>query len=308
MNVSGAPGWKKLGLVFRPSGDVPWRLSHAATPTVEVLGDSLVRVYITSRDAANRSHISSLELDVRTPHAVRNLSSEPLVAPGPPGTFDDSGAAMGCLVAEGRRRWLYYLGWNLSDKSVPWRNSIGLAVSDGDAPHFKKVSNRPVLGRSDVDPHSLSYPWILREGSRWRMWYGSNLAWGAAPETMQHVIKYAESTDGMSWDRRGRIAVPLAADRQEFAVARPSVIKDRDLYRMWYSRRSPEYRIGYAESADGDAWTRHDDLAGIEPSPGSWDGTTIEYACVFDAAGDRYMLYNGDDYGRTGFGLAVRTK
>jgi hypothetical protein len=140
------------------------------------------------------------------------------------------------------------------------------------------------------------------------MWYGSNLAWGAAPETMQHVIKYAESTDGISWDRAGRIAVPLAGDGREFAVARPNVIRERDRYRMWYSRRTPDYRIGYAESPDGNAWTRRDELAGIEPSPGSWDGRTIEYACVFDAAGDRYMLYNGDDYGRAGFGLAVRVR
>jgi hypothetical protein len=29
------------------------------------------------------------------------------------------------------------------------------------------------------------------------------------------------------------------------------------------------------------------------------------YPCVFDAAGGRYMLYNGDGHGRTGFGLAV---
>jgi hypothetical protein len=300
--------WKKLGLVFQPSGDVPWRLSHAATPTAEVLADSLVRVYFTSRDAANRSHISSLEIDVRAPRKIRNLSREPLVVPGPPGSFDEHGAAMGCLIVDGRRRWLYYLGWSLSDKSVPWRNSIGLAVSEGDAADFTKVTDRPVLGRSEVDPHSLSYPWILREGVRWRMWYGSNLAWGAAAETMQHVIKYAESADGISWDRTGRIAVPLAGDGREFAVARPNVIRERDRYRMWYSRRTPDYRIGYAESPDGNAWTRRDELAGIEPSPGSWDGRTLEYACVFDAAGDRYMLYNGDDYGRAGFGLAVRVR
>src|SRR5205823_1649249 len=125
--LSGERGerWKKLGFVFRPSGDTPWRVSHAATPTAEVLGGTLVRVYFTSRDRANRSHISYVELDLKAPSVVKRIAAEPLVAPGPPGTFDDSGAAMGCLVKDGNRRFLYYVGWNLSD-TVPWRNSAGL--------------------------------------------------------------------------------------------------------------------------------------------------------------------------------------
>ena len=29
------------------------------------------------------------------------------------------------------------------------------------------------------------------------------------------------------------------------------------------------------------------------------------YPYVFDHAGNRYMLYNGNGYGRTGFGMAI---
>jgi len=31
----------------------------------------------------------------------------------------------------------------------------------------------------------------------------------------------------------------------------------------------------------------------------------VEYPCMIDYRGRRYMLYNGNDYGRTGVGLAV---
>jgi hypothetical protein len=31
----------------------------------------------------------------------------------------------------------------------------------------------------------------------------------------------------------------------------------------------------------------------------------IEYSFIFDHAGQRYMLYNGNGYGKTGIGLAV---
>jgi hypothetical protein len=31
----------------------------------------------------------------------------------------------------------------------------------------------------------------------------------------------------------------------------------------------------------------------------------VEYACVFDFAGSRHMLYNGNGFGATGIGRAV---
>ncbi len=92
----------------------------------------------------------------------------------------------------------------------------------------------------------------------------------------------------------------------EHAFGRPCVLKDRDGgYRMWYSVPRANYRIGYAESADGIVWHRRDADAGIEPSASGWDAGMIEYPAVFDLEGRRYMLYNGDDYGRTGIGLAI---
>jgi hypothetical protein len=73
---------------------------------------------------------------------------------------------------------------------------------------------------------------------------------------------------------------------------------------MWYSCRGKSYRIGYAESEDGRQWQRLDALAGIDVSPSGWDSEMIEYPFVFDHNGQRYMLYNGNGYGKTGFGLA----
>jgi hypothetical protein len=98
-------------------------------------------------------------------------------------------------------------------------------------------------------------------------------------------------------------------NEREHAIARPCVVRDRDMYRMWYAYRGDRYRIGYAESSDGVVWTRLDEQAGIDVSPGEWDGDMVEYPVVVDANGRRLMLYNGDDYGRTGIGVAemVRT-
>ena len=275
--------------------------THAATPTAEILDGTYVRVYFTTRDSANRSHIGCLELDLREPSKILRLSEEPLLAPGARGAPDQDGAAMGCVVVESGVRRLYYVRWRL-DEAVPWRNTIGVAVSRGDSLDFDKQPD-PVVRLDDRDPHSVSYPWVLRAGAQWHMWYGSNLAWGRTTDSMQHVVKHASSADGIAWLRDGRAVMALASG--EIAHARPCVVLDGDRFRMWYSIRAPGYRMGYAESRDGLSWTRSDEAAGLSPSLGQWDGCEVEYPCVFDAGGHRYMLYNGDDYGRTGFGLAV---
>jgi len=297
-----AAEWRKLGRIFAPEGSRPWMVSHASNPVGLPLDDSRVRVYFSSRDKKQRSSIAWFEFDLDEPDRVLPMAERPLIEPGEPGLFDDSGASLGCVVRHGDEHLLYYVGWNLG-VTVPWRNSIGLATSDRSGLEFRKHGRAPVLDRSDVDPFSLSYPWVLHEDDRFRMWYGSNLAWGPTVESMRHAIKYAESRDGRRWQAGGQIAIPLVGD--EIAVARPCVVRDPSGYRMWYSRRGASYRIGYAESADGLAWTRRDDLAGIDVSASGWDADMVCYPHVFTARGKHFMLYNGNGYGASGIGLAV---
>lgn len=296
--------WRKLGAIFRPDNQYPWMRSHASNPVAEHRGGDVFRIYFSSRDERNRSSIGWLEIDLRRPTDVLRLAERAVVAPGRAGCFDDSGASMGCLVARpDGLRFLYYVGWNLG-VTVPWRNSIGLAISPGADANFEKYSHAPLLDRSDADPYSLSYPWVLAEDGSWTMWYGSNLDWGPAQEEMAHVIKRARSRDGIAWSRDGAVVLGLRGG--EIALSRPCLLKDADCYRMWYSYRGQTYRIGYAESSDGRRWRRRDEDAGIAVSASGWDSEAIAYPHVFDHAGRRYMLYNGNGYGKTGFGLAVQ--
>jgi hypothetical protein len=294
--------WRKLGRVFCPENERDWMVSHAANCVAWEVGEQRVRVYFSARDRANRASIGWVEIDLRDPLRVLAVSPEPVLSHGPTGAFDDSGVSLACMLAGGDRILLYYTGWNLG-VTVPWRNSIGLAVS-GDGERFERVSPAPVLDRNRVDPFSLSYPFVMRGSEGWRMWYGSNLRWGAEQQEMDHVIKSATCDAPDRWTPSGRICIDLRRP-EEYALSRPCVVVDGALWRMWYSYRGAAYRIGYAESADGERWTRKDDLAGIEPSAGGWDSESVEYPWVFDAGGARYMLYNGNRYGLTGFGLAI---
>ncbi|MDB5283630.1 MAG: hypothetical protein JWO06_2705 [Bacteroidota bacterium] len=302
--------WKKLGNIFCPENVHPWMFSHAANPVAKHLHDGVYRVYFTCRNAASQSHIGYADMDMDNHYKIINIADEPVLTPGEIGGFDDSGVAMGYLLEINGQEFLYYLGWNLK-VTVPWLNTIGLAIFNPATKKFEKTSRAPMMDRSNEDPFSISYPCVLFEDGIYRMWYGSNLKWGKDQSEMSHVIKYAESNDAIHWCRTNQIHINMEKPF-EYAFSKPVVIKDDGGYRMWYSyrRSAPEldaYRIGYAESKDGLSWTRKDEEAGITVSEG-WDSEMIEYPYIFDYKNERYMLYNGNGYGKTGFGIAILEK
>ncbi|VVE84728.1 glycoside hydrolase family protein [Pandoraea sputorum] len=297
--------WRKLGRVFVPDGTVEWMASHAAVPFAEPLPDGNVRVYFSSRDTANRSHTGFFDFDPERPQQILGLSRSPVLSPGELGEFDDSGAMASWIAHSQGQRFLYYIGWNLG-VTVPFRNSIGLAMS-GESGTFNRRFSGPILDRSAHEPHFVASCCVIPGDDVWRMWYLSCTAWHmreGRPEHRYH-IKYAESDDGISWRRDGAVAIDYADD-SEYAISRPSVLKDEAGWHMWYSYRGERYRIGYACSDDGVRWERHDASVILAPSENEWDAVMIEYPHVFEHKGRRYMLYNGDGYGLTGLGLAVQ--
>jgi hypothetical protein len=221
------------------------------------------------------------------------------------GSFDDSGVTSPWVIQVGNKKYLYYAGWSLG-VTVPFFFYGGLAINEDGGDSFKKVSVSPTLERNSIDPYLTGSPCVLIEGDIWRMWYVSGVKWeleGGQPKHYYH-IKYAESVNGIDWQRNGLVCIDFKY-QDEYAIARPCVIRDKDIYKMWYSYRGKSYRIGYAESRDGLRWERRDEEVGIDVSESGWDSEMIEYPFVFDHDGERYMLYNGNGYGRTGIGLAV---
>jgi predicted GH43/DUF377 family glycosyl hydrolase len=235
---------------------------------------------------------------------MEGVEPEPVLDLGALGTFDDRGVTMSSIVSFEGRTYLYYTGWMLG-VTVPFYLAAGLAVSDDRGLTFRRASAAPLLDRNDVDPLLTASPFVMIDNGLWRMWYVSGTAWSVVDGATRHSyhIKYAESRDGVHWMRTGHVCLDYASEA-EYAFARPCVLYDGHLYRMWYSYRGRRYRIGYAESRDGISWTRRDEC-GLDPSGSGWDSEMVEYPWVFESDGRRYMLYNGDDYGRSGVGLAV---
>lgn len=297
--------WRRYDRILEPPRLGDWAVTHAAVPVVRNALDGSLELLYSPRDKEGRSHTGRADLVLVDGQLDVRVREDPVLVPGSLGAFDDSGAMGACHVRHEGREYLYYIGWNRG-VTVPFTTFIGCAISDDGGRTFERVSRAPVLGRSDADPFLATSPWVLVDGDRWRMWYASGVSWTRTASGLRHEyrIVYAESANGLDWHPTRQVCIDFAS-KEEYAIARPCVIRDSDRYRMWFSCRGPEYRIGYAESDDGLRWERDDEHAGLRATGDGWESRSVEYACVFDHEGTRWMLYNGNGYGETGIGLAA---
>jgi hypothetical protein len=212
--------WTKSGLIIPSPPPVRWAVSHAMVPFVELVADGKLRMYFSSRDSAGRSSTGYADFDPRTPR-ILEFGERTLLEPGPLGSFDDSGAMGSCIVEHAGRKHLYYIGWTRG-VSVPFYTFIGCAISTDGGRTFTRASNAPVLERDSHDPYLTTSPWVLVEDGLWRMWYASGTGWEPDEERPRHSyhIRYAESRDGLSWRRGGRVCIDFADD-DEYSIARP---------------------------------------------------------------------------------------
>jgi len=301
--------WLKKGLIFNPKdANLDWLCSHAAMPCVEHIGTDLFHIYFAARDALNRSQIGRLKFNLNK-QVIIDVDQRPVLSLGDLGTFDDSGLFPCQILSFGGVKYLYYVGWSLG-KTVPMYSFLGVAANQNDESIFSRLSKSPILGRNKIDPFLAGTCWVLQEDNYFRMWYSSGVKWVVEHNKPKHYyhIKYAESSDGLEWERSGHICIDFNSNI-EYSIGRPCVLKEDNLYKMWYSYRASKeaqtFRIGYAESLDGLSWQRKDKFIGLSISADGWDSESVCFPCVFKHDSRKYLLYNGNGYGASGFGIAV---
>jgi hypothetical protein len=299
--------WKKHGIIYAPDTSLDWQKSHAALPTKLQISEDVYRIYFTSRDADNKTYVGYFDWEIGLPGKIINKCKEPVLKHGALGCFDDHGVQATSVVRVGDKIYLYYLGWNIGEPAPLFYTAIGLAISTDNGATFEKYSEAPIMERSKYDPWMVSGGTVLKEESRWRMWYISGISFGFenGVAKSKYDIKYAESVNGIDWTREGVVALQL--QDSETNISRMSIIVENGLYKAWYplKKEGVGYRVGYAESADGTAWTRMDAEVGIDVSEEGWDSEALDKMEVILNQGKKYMLYNGNSFGRDGIGLVI---
>lgn len=308
--------WKKKGLLFNID-DYKNDLitSHASIPFAYQVEENTFRIYFSSRNENGKSLPYYVTANISDGN-IQTIGAPvgPLLNLGKLGTFDDSGIMPSCLIKENDRLFMYYIGWN-PQTTVSYRLSIGLAISYDDGLTFERYSEGPICDRNLEEPYFNTAPYVIKENNVWKMWYISCTGWEIInnyPEPSYH-IKYAESEDGINWKRDGTISVDY--DQKAKALGRPCVLKLNNSYNMYFSYRNTDayrvsskdgYKLGLALSSDGIAWEKKYDEVGIKLSDSGWDDKMMEYCHVFEHKEFIYMLYNGNDFGKEGFGYAIK--
>ena len=311
--------WKKLGRIFDPrdhkSGS--WMREFAQSPSVLIF-EKHVRVYFCSRPAPDPdgqylSYLSYVDLSRRNLLEILNVCAMPILGLGAFGTFDEFGTNPISVIRDQDEVRVYYAGWTRCE-SVPFNAAIGLAISRDDGASFTRLGEGPVLSYSPDEPFLLGSPRVRKYGGSWHLWYVSGKQWlraeGGKPEPV-YRIRMASSADGINWVKFGKDLLECNLGEQE-CQACPDVIFHGNKYHMFFCYRNSHhyrakeggYRIGYASSVDMVNWSRCDEMAGMNVSETGWDSEMVSYPHVFMLDGKTYMLYQGNDMGRSGFGLA----
>jgi len=301
--------WQKMGRIFAPSGEGFFK-THATRPIPFAIDDKVLRIFFSSRDHDDRMLPTYIDVELQNPSHIIGVSEQPLLQLGEPGTFDDSGMTLACVVADGADCYLYYTGWKRR-RVVSFELSIGAIHWNRATDTYRRVFQGPIIGQDKDHPFLVAGPYVMHDGARYRMWYCSGTGWRfpkGNPEPL-YTVFYAESLDGINWVPYGKPVIEYAYDGE--VLSAPWVVRARRKYRMWYSTRGykskeeKNYTIGYAESSDGLAWQRMDGDAGITRSDTGWDSEMICYPAFHPCGRKMYMFYSGNGVGKGGLGYAV---
>jgi hypothetical protein len=276
-------------------------------PTPLLISDEIIRIFYAALDKNSIGRIGYIDVAAQNPRKIIFSCSDPILNIGAPGHFDDNGVVPISLVERDKRIYLYYAGFQLSTK-VRYLIFSGLAISDNQGINFERYSSVPILDRKPEGSIVRSAPCVLHDDDGgYHLWYiaGSNQINIGGKDIPTYQVRYAHSDDGISWPTEGRIVINFEND-DEYGFGRPHVIRGSSGYHMWYSVRSKStpYRIGYAFSKNGCDWNRFDELTGLTTSQKGWDSDMVYANSVCITKYDTYMFYNGNDYGKLGFGFA----
>jgi hypothetical protein len=295
--------------------------THAQSPQALVFRD-FIRIYFSTRHwepttGKPLSYIAFADFtkDFKT---LLRMSQNTVIDLGALGAFDEHGICPMNVLRVDDEVWAYTCGWSRR-VSVPIETSIGYAVSKDEGLTFQKAGDGPILGSSLHEPFLVGDPCVQRYGELFHMWYIFGTHWKSYADEKQpqrvYKIGQAVSKDGRIWEKTdGRAIIEDQLHRDE-CQAHPTVIQWEGAYHMFFCYREPSgfrtdprrsYRLGYAVSSNLATWRRVDPaVAGLERRTGRWDSDMRCYPHIFESDGKIHLLYNGNQFGREGFGVAL---
>ena len=313
--------WQKLGKIFDPTEhELPHGCKEFSQAPQALVFDDFVRIYFSTRQleagtGKYLSHVAYVDMS-KDFSEILTVSKHTVIPLGKLGCFDEHGIFPMNVLRHDGKIFGFTSGVNRR-ASVPVDGAIGLAFSHDNGRSFQRAGDGPVLAPSLHEPMIVVDPFVLHVDGRFHMWYVFGLGWKPSQDTVSpsrvYKIGHAVSDDAIEWTKEeGRQILPDNLGTDE-CQALPTVARIGAEYHMFFCyrhasdfRTNPDraYRMGHARSGDLINWTREDDALTLQPTPGAWDSDKLCYPHVFECQNRLHMLYNGNKFGRYGFGLA----
>ena len=298
-----------------------WRgnkMQFAQSPQTFILEDKL-RIYFSTResdeDEKYLSHVAFAEFDEK--FKILNFADTEILPLGPLGAYDEHGIFPLNVVRVKERIFGYIGGWNRR-KSVQIDGAIGISESFDDGRTFVRFADGPIIDSSLTEPFLIGDPFVKIINGEFYMWYIHGVNWIKEPNSERferiYKIAYATSFNGIDWIKDSR-STQLISDSlgPTEAQAMPTVIKINEQYYLFYCyrevfdfRRNPKntYKIGCAVYMDLRNWRPEEVCFQQEGLADDWDSQMRCYPHAFTWNGKNYLAYNGNNFGKEGFGIA----
>lgn len=312
--------WIKKGKIFDPTEYLTndGYTEFAQSPQTLVF-DNFVRIYFSTRTRDQKgeyiSHISFIDMDINLTSII-NVSKKTVIEAGARGTFDEHGIFPINPFKDGDRILAYTCGWSRR-VSVPVETSIGIVESFNQGETFHRIGAGPILTATVNEPMLVGDGFVKQYNGTYYMWYIFGTQWMPAstsePPARIYKIAYATSADGLNWQKNDGQQIISNVLNEIECQALPSVVKINDRFHMYFCfreatdfRKNPgrSYKIGYAYSDNLTSWTRSDKNSGISCGVAGWDCDMMCYPHIFKIKDKVFLLYNGNEFGKYGFGLA----
>ena len=315
--------WKKLGKIFNP---IDYNLINnckffAQAPQL-IEFDDHVKIYFSSREtdlSGNQlSHVFFVEMEKNLSKVI-NVSNHNIISLGKLGCYDEHGIFPFNVLKVDNKYLGFIGGWNRRS-SVDVDGAIGISKSKDGGQTFERLGDGPVLASTLNEPFLIMDPFVLRLNNIFHMWYIFGVQWIRDPESgiyeRVYKIGHAYSKDAFNWEKTGLCIIPDHLSKNE-CQALPSVIFHDSRFHMVFCFRhvfefrkniKQAYRLGYAYSKDGINWTREDKKLNLKRPQRGWDSQMMCYPNLSKINGEIFLLYNGNNFGKYGFGAAQLSK
>jgi hypothetical protein len=305
----GMKDWCKLGLSVVAAGD-GLMASHAMLPSSLLLSDR-IRVYFSACDADLRGRVFYADLERTFPFRVIHICQDPILDVGLAGAFDADGVNPSQIIERDGNIFMYYIGWQRISSSVPYTLLGGLAISTDDGASFQRVQDTAILAPTEEESYFRTAPFVWYEEDQWQMLYigGGEFFTGSTGKRLpRYALRHTHSRDGWNWTGPSRILLEPNRLVGEIGFGRPVVTKKAEsVAELMLSVRSVN---GYTLRSGPFSLERAidpNDLCDVLPlSQEGWDSEMTCFGVTVELEGGELLIYNGNQFGRSGFGLAWR--